>query len=324
MKTKPLLLLGAFCAAMAGPVAVFAQEYPNRPIRLVVPFPAGGGLDSLARIITPLASKSLGQPIVVENRAGAAGVIGVQSVVQANPDGYTFGMGSPGNMSIARSLSSKLPYDPLADLAPVTLGVRIPTLLVSNPSFPATSVADLIERAQATPGAIAFASGGTGSALHLAGELFKLSAKVDIYHVPYKGASPAITDLMAGQVPIMFSDPSAMTFVNAGKLRALGQTGLTRSPSIPDVPTIAESGLPGFSAANWYGFFAPAGTPPDIIDKLNSALVHALETPEIVEQLKTAGLDASPSTPAELAAFLKEDIERWAYVIKEANVPQTN
>lgn len=309
------LTLGLLASAIAS-----AQEFPSRPIRVIVPFPPGGGLDTLARITAPKVQETLGQPVVVENKAGAAGTIGVDSVAKSTPDGYTLIVGSPGNMSLAPSLNPALPYKPMSDLAPLTMGVRITTLLVAHPSFPATSVQELIALAKRSPGKYNFASGGQNTALHLAGELFKMQADVDIVHITYKGTGPAIIDLLAGQVHMMFSDPSVLQHVKAGKLRALAQTTATRAPSIPDVPTIAESGVPGYDATNWYGFFAPAGTPAPVIQKLNGAFVKALQQPDVVAKLRNGGMDASPSTPAELGAFLKEDIERWARVIKQAGL----
>ncbi len=300
-----------------------AQDYPARTLHLVVPFPPGGGVDTLARIVAPKIQGSLGQAVIVENKSGAAGTIGVDYVAKSAPDGYTIIVGSPGNMSVAPSINSKLPYKPLTDLAPVAMGVRIPTLLVVHPSFAANTVQELIALAKASPGKYNFSSGGQGTALHLAGELFKLQAGVDIRHIPYKGTSPAITDLLAGQVNMMFSDPSVLQHVKAGKLRLLAQTTAARAPSLPDVPTIAESGLPGYSAANWYGFFVPAGTPPAIVQKLNGAFVSALQQPDVIGLLRNGGMDGAPSTSAELGAFLREDIERWARVIREARL-ETN
>ena len=310
-----LLLVG-----LLGPSLAAAQDYPVRPLHLVVPFPPGGGLDTLARIVAPKVQASLGQPVIVENKAGAAGIIGVDYVAKAAPDGYILVVGSPGNMSVAPALNSKLPYKPLTDLAPLSMGVKIPTLLVVHPSFPANTVQELVRLAKASPGKYNFSSGGQGTALHLAGELFKIQTGTDIRHIPYKGTSPAITDLLAGQVNMMFSDPSVLQHVKAGKLRARAQTTATRAPSIPDLPTISESGVPGYSATNWYGFFAPAATPPAVVQKLNGAFVNALQQADVIAVLRNAGMDVAPSTPAELSAFLREDMERWARVIKQAGL----
>ena len=310
----------ALIVGCLGSSLVAAQDFPVRPIHVVVPFPPGGGLDTLARIVAPKLQASLGQPVIVENKAGAAGIIGVDYVAKSAADGYTLAVGSPGNMSVAPALNSKLPYKPLADFTPIAMGVRIPTILVVHPSFPANSVQELIALAKASPGKYNFSSGGQGTALHLAGELFKIRAGIDILHIPYKGTSPAITDLLAGQVNMMFTDPSVLQHVKAGKLRALAQTTAARAPSIPDLPTIAESGVPGYSATNWYGFFAPAGTPASATQKLNGAFVSALQQPDVISILRKGGMDVAPSTGAELGEFLKEDMERWALVIRQAGL----
>jgi tripartite-type tricarboxylate transporter receptor subunit TctC len=305
------------CAFASG---AFAQAYPGKLVKLMVPFPPGGGVDTLARIVQAKLAEGLGQSVIVENKAGAAGQIGVDSVAKSSADGYTVLIGSPGAMSVAPSLNPKLPYRPLNDLAPVTQGVLISNVLVVNPSLPVKNVAELIALARSQPGKLTFASGGTGSSPHLSGELFKLMAKVDILHVPYKGTSPALNDVVGGQANMFFSDPSALNLVKAGRLRALAQTTATRSPSIPDLPTVVESGLSGYSATNWYGFFVPAGTPAPVIERLNTELVKALNAPEVRSRLVAAGMDPAPSTPQELGAFLKEDIARWARVVEAAKI----
>lgn len=317
---KALKLIGALIASFALAQGAFAQAYPGKLVKLMVPFPPGGGVDTLARIVQAKLAEGLGQSVIVENKAGAAGQIGVDSVAKSSADGYTVLIGSPGAMSVAPSLNPKLPYRPLNDLAPVTQGVLISNVLVVNPSLPVKNVAELIALARSQPGKLTFASGGTGSSPHLSGELFKLMAKVDILHVPYKGTSPALNDVVGGQANMFFSDPSALNLVKAGKLRALAQTTATRSPSIPDLPTVAESGLSGYSATNWYGFFVPAGTPAPVIERLNAELVKALNAPEVRSRLVAAGMDPAPSTPQELGAFLKEDIARWARVVEAAKI----
>ena len=313
-------LAAALLFGLLGSSLACAQEFPVRPIRLVVPFPPGGGLDTLARIVAPKLQASLGQPVVVENKVGASGAIGIDYVAKSAPDGYTLAVGSPGNMSVAPAFSPKLPYKPLTDFIALSMGVRMPMFLVVHPSLPANTVQQLIALAKANPGKYTFSSGGQGSALHLAGELFKFHAGVDIRHIPYKGTTPAISDLLAGQVDMTFADASVLQHTRAGKLRALAQTTPTRAPSSPDLPTIAESGLSGYSATNWYGFFAPAGTPAAVAQKLNAAFVKALREPDVVSTLRNGGMDVAPSTGPELGAFLKEDIERWTQVIKQAGL----
>jgi tripartite-type tricarboxylate transporter receptor subunit TctC len=318
MKLAIQLLSFVFSCVLAQGAA--AQAYPAKPVKVVVPFPPGGGVDTLARIVQPKLAEGLGQPVIVENKAGATGQIGVDSVAKSPADGYTVLIGSPGAMSVAPGLNPKLPYNPVRDLAPVTQGVLISNVLVINPSLPAKNVAELIALARSQPGRLTFASGGQGSSPHLSGELFKLLARVDILHVPYKGTAPALNDVVGGQANMFFSDPSGLNLVKAGKLRALAQTAATRSPSIPDLPTIAESGVPGYNATNWYGFFVPAGTPANVIARLNAELVKSLNAPEVKSKLVAAGMDPAPSTPRELGNFLKEDIARWAEVIKAAKV----
>lgn len=310
----------ALLVGLIGSAAAWAQDYPVRPIHLVVPFPPGGGLDTLARIVAPKLQASLGQPIVVENKVGAAGTIGVDYVAKAAPDGYTLAVGSPGNMSVTPALNPKLSYKPLTDFVPISMGVRMPMFLVVNPALPANTIQQLIALAKANPGKYTYSSGGQGSALHLAGELFNMRAGVNIRHIPYKGTAPAIADLLAGQVDMTIADASVLQHVKSGRLRALGQTTPTRAPSSPDIPTIAEGGVPGYSATNWYGFFAPAGTPAGVAQKLNGAFVAALKQPDVVTTLRNGGMDVAPSTGAELGAFLKEDMERWAEVIKQAGL----
>ena len=314
------LAAAALLIGLLGSATASAQDFPVRPIRLVVPFPPSGGLDTLARIVAPKLQASLGQPVVVENKAGAAGTIGVDFVAKAAPDGYTLAVGSPGNMSVTPALNPNLPYKPLTDFVPISMGVRMPMFLVVNPTLAATTIQQLIALAKANPGKYTYSSGGQGSALHLAGELFNIRAGVDIRHIPYKGTAPAIADLLAGQVDMTIADASVLQHVKSGKLRALGQTTPARAPSSPDIPTIAEGGVPGYSATNWYGFFAPAGTPSAVAQKLNAAFVAALKQPDVVNTLRNGGMDVAPSTGPELGAFLKEDMERWAQVIKQAGI----
>lgn len=315
-----VLLRALAVVALAFPGLAAAQTYPTKPIKIVVPFPAGGGVDALGRIVQPGLQEKLGQPIIVENKPGAAGTIGTEFAINQPKDGYTILIGSPGAISVAPSLNRKLPYDPAKDLVPLTMGVRMPNLLVVHPSLAATNVQELIALAKAQPGKLTFASGGIGTNQQLSGELFKITAKVDMLHVPYKGTSPALADLVAGQVLLSFTDPSVLEQVKAGKLRLLAQTSATRSPLYPDVPTVAEQGLAGFNAVNWYGFFAPAGTPDDIVARLNKEIMAVLALPDIKEKLIKAGMNPEPSTPDQFKAFLAEDTKRWSDVVTAAGI----
>jgi len=296
-----------------------AQTYPERPIRLVVPFPPGGGSDITARTIAQKLGEALGQQVVADNRGGAGGNIGTDIVAKAVPDGYTLVMALSGPFSINGSLLGKLPFDPLKDFALITLAGATPNLLVSHPSLSAHTVKELIVLAKASPGKINFASSGLGTPAQLAGELFNTMAGVKLIHVPYKGAAPALTDLLAGQVQLMFSTmPPSLPQVRAGKLRAIAVTSAKRSVTTPELPTISEAGLPGFEAITWYGMAAPAGTPPAIIKKLNGEVVKLLRLPEVKERLLATGTEASGTTPEEFATYIKSEIVKWAKVIKES------
>ena len=301
-------------------VTAFAQGFPSKPVRIIAPFPAGGGVDALGRIVQAALQEKLGQPVIIENKPGAAGTIGVEFAVNQPKDGYTLLIGAPGAISVAPSLNRKLPYDPAKDLAAVTMGVRMPNLLVVHPSVKATNVQELAALARAEPGKLSFGSGGIGTGQQLSGELFKIMAKVDLLHVPYKGTAPAIADLVAGQLQLSFTDPSVMEQVKAGTLRLLAQTSLARSPLYPDLPTIAEQGLPGFDAINWYAFFVPAGTPPEVIARLNKDLAAVLNLPDIRAKLIAVGMNPEPSTPEALKSFVDDDTRRWGEVVKAANI----
>ncbi len=296
---------------------VSAQTYPDRPIRLVVPFPPGGGSDITGRTIAQKLGEALGQQIIVDNRGGAGGNIGTDIVAKAAPDGYTICMALSGPFSINGSLMGKLPFDPLKDFALITLAGATPNLLVAHPSVPAQSVKELIALAKASPGKLNFASSGVGTPAQLAGELFNTMAGVKLVHVPYKGAAPALTDLLAGQVQLMFSTmPPALPQVKAGKLKALAVTSAKRSLTTPELPTIAEAALPGFEAITWYGMAAPAGTPAAIVKKLNAEVVKLLHLPEVKERLLATGTEASGTSPEEFAAYIKSEIVKWAKVVK--------
>jgi tripartite-type tricarboxylate transporter receptor subunit TctC len=308
----------ALAVAMACIVPLaFAQAYPNHTIRLIVPFPAGGTTDILARDVAKKLTDTMGQAVVVDNRPGAGGNIGADLVAKSPPDGYTLLMGTVGTHAINPSLYAKMPYDHIKDFVPVVLVAGVPNVLVVNPSVPINSVADLIKLAKAKPGSINFASSGSGTSIHLSGELFKTMAGVDMTHVPYKGSSPALTDLMGGQVQIMFDNlPSSLALIKAGKLRAVAVTSLKRAPALPDVPTIAESGLPGFEASSWFGVLAPAGTPAPIVAKLNAEVNKWLQSPEGKEQLLAQGAEVAGGSPEQFVAHIRAETDKWAKVVK--------
>ena len=309
--------LGLLLAVVAG--GAWAQAYPVKPIRLVVPFPPGGATDIHARAVAQKLTDAWGQSVIVDNRPGAGGNIGSELVAKAAPDGYTLEMGTVGTHAINASLYSKMPYDHVRDFAPVILVAGVPNVLVVNPGLPVNSVQELIAYAKANPGKLNFASSGSGTSIHLAGELFKVMAGVQMTHVPYKGSSPALQDLLGGQVQLMFDNlPPSLPHIKAGKLRALGVTSATRAPALPDVPTIAESGLPGFEASSWFGVLAPAGTPPAIIAKLNAEIAKWLDTPEAKEKMLALGANAAGGTPEDFAKHIAAETAKWAKVVKES------
>ena len=312
-------IVGRLAAALVISVVtqtLFAQPYPSKPVRIVVNFPAGGVADLYGRIIAAKVQEAWGQPVVVENRTGAGGNIGADAVAKSAPDGYTLNMSAIGPHAINVSLFSKMPYDPVKDFAAVALVLEAEGLLVLHPSIPASSVAELIAHARANPGKLTFASAGMGTASHLAGELFKSMAKVDMTHVPYKGNVPAITDLLAGQTSLLFATmPTVLPHAKAGKLRALATIGSVRSMAAPELPTIGES-LPGFEVNNWIGLFAPAGTPPEIERRWNGEVMRIMQAPDIQARLPAEGARFSPNTPEQFAAFVKSEIAKWAPVVK--------
>jgi tripartite-type tricarboxylate transporter receptor subunit TctC len=314
-------ILGRIAAAALGMVLMsFAhlaagQAYPAKPVRIVVPFPAGGIADLYARIIGARVGEAWGQPVVVENRTGAGGNIGADAVAKSPSDGYTLVMSALGPHAVNVSLFSKLPYDPVRDFAAIVLVLEAEGLLVVHPSVPANSVPELIALARAKPG-LTFASAGMGTASHLAGELFKSMAKVEMVHVPYKGNVPAITDLLAGQTALLFSTmPTVLPHAKAGKLRALATIGASRAAAAPELPTVAEA-LPGFEVNNWIGLFAPAGTPPEILRRWNTEVTRVMQSPDIQARLPVEGARFSPNTPEQFAAFVKAEIAKWAPVVK--------
>jgi tripartite-type tricarboxylate transporter receptor subunit TctC len=310
----------AFFIAVTGN-SVAQTAYPGRPITMVVGFAPGGGTDTASRIIAKKLGDNLGQTVLVENKPGAGGNIATDLVVKAAPDGYTILLASVGSLAISPHLPPKPPYDPLRDLAPITMAVVFPNVLVVHPSVPANTLAEFVALAKAKPGTVNYGSSGIGNAGHLAGELFRIFAKVDIVHVPYKGGGPATTDLLGGQIAAIFSTPASVVgHVKAGKLRALASTGAQRSLAMPEVPTIAESGYPGYEATNWYAYVAPVKTPREIIVRLNQELVKVLSAPEVREQLISHGLEPQPGTSEALAKYIEREYATWGRVVKEAKI----
>lgn len=304
----------ATALAPAGPAA--AQEFPTRPVTLVIPFAAGGSTDLVGRLIAERMAAELGQPVVVENKGGAGGNLGAAQVAKASPDGYTILMGTVATHALNPALYKKMPYDPITSFAPVSLLVVVPNVLVVNPDFPAKTTEELIALLKKDPGKYSYASSGNGTPLHLSGELFKSMADVDMQHIPYQGAGPALVDVLSGQVPIMFDNlPSSTSHIKSGKLRALGVTTAKRAPSFPDVPAIAEA-VPGYETYTWNAVFAPAGTPPEVVAKLNAAANKALADPKVQARLADFSAVSVGSTPEELGEHVKKEIAKWAPIVK--------
>jgi len=304
-------------AALWFGLAAAQQNYPTKPIRFIVTFPPGGSSDLIARALVPILADRLGQQVLVENRPGAGGNIGMEFVARAAPDGYTMGLGAAGALAANVSLYPKMPYDPVKDFSPVSNVAFVPFFLIANPSLPANNLQELVALASAKPGELMLGYGGNGTAMHLSGELFKLMAKVQLVNVPYKGSGPAAVDTMGGQLPLAMVDvASAITQIKAGRLKALAVTTSKRISAAPDVPTFAESGLPGYEAVGWFGVVMPAGTPPDIIGRMNAELVAALKRQEIRERVVAAGAEPAPSTPDEFGALIRSEIGKWAEVVK--------
>ena len=315
MRTICFVAGWAFIAAAA---AAPAQEYPNKTIRLIVPFPAGGPTDVIARTVALKLTESWSQPIVIDNRGGAGGNVGTDIAAKAAPDGYTLAMVIVSH-AINASLYSKLPYDPVKDFAPVSLAGAATIVLIAHPGVQAKTIKELIALGKSNPGKLSWGSPGTGTPHHLAGEMFKTVTRIEMVHIPYKGAAPAVVDLLGGQVALAFvSLPAALPHIKAGKLTALGVSGAQRSAVAPEVPTIAESGLPGYELENWYGVLAPAGTPRAIVDRLSGEIVKILTTQEVKERLNAQGFEVRTSTPAQFAAYLKSEIVKWAKIVKDS------
>jgi tripartite-type tricarboxylate transporter receptor subunit TctC len=305
---------------MASALPASAQNYPSRSIAVVVPFPAGGSADTLARLIGQMLSERLGQAVIVENKPGAGGNLGTDAVAKAAPDGYTLLL-TPSSIAIAPALYTKLPFDPIKDFAPVTLLGSIPMVVVVYPEFPPKTLAELIALAKAKPGEISYASAGNGSTNHLAVELFKIKTGIDMLHVPYRGNPLAVVDVIAGRVPVFFDFVlTGLPHVREGKVRALAVTGAHRSQVLPDVPTVAEAGVPGFEASTWFAVYAPAGTKPEIVEKLNAEILAVLALPKIRERLTALGVDILAEGPQGLAALTKSDLEKWGPIVQKAAV----
>ncbi len=309
-------------ALLLNPLSVIAADaYPSKPLRMVITFPAGGPSDVVVRLISQRLTDQWGYPVIIDNRGGAGGIVGTEIVARATPDGYTFLVGTAGGMTINPALRSDLSYDPFRDFSPVGMLVVNPQILVAHPTLAAKNIRELVALAKQKPGQLNFASAGTGTATHLGLELLKLTAGIDVVHVPYKGGAPAVTDLIGGQVQLLWvSIPSVLPHVKAGRLRALAVSTAKRTTSAPDVPTVTESGYPGFEYSNWNALFAPAGTPQPQLRKINAQVVAALSDPAVAQRLTAQGADPAPGTPEELGKYMRTDHERWKKVIRTANI----
>jgi len=323
LKVVASLLVFPLVLLAAGPLGAQdrAQDYPRKPLRLIVPFAPGGGNDTVARAIAQHLGARLGQPVIVDNRAGAGGVVGAELAAKSPADGYTLFLGGVGSHAVNPNLHARLPYDPVGDFAPITLIASAPSVLVVHPAVPANSIAEFTALAKANPGKLNYASNGNGSSAQLAAVLYESMAGVAMVHVPYKGLAPALVDLLGGEVQAMFSSVVAIVpHIRAGRLRALAVTGRRRTPLLPEVPTLAESGLPGYEAGSWYGILAPAGTPREIISKLHGEMVHALAQPEVRGRLAGEGAEVIGSTPEEFAAHIKSELARMGRLVRGAGI----
>ncbi|HTO46144.1 MAG TPA: tripartite tricarboxylate transporter substrate binding protein [Burkholderiales bacterium] len=317
MRSIPTLAALALAFAAAG---ASAQPYPAKPIRVVVPNPAGGYYDVIARTVGQKVGESIGQPMVVENRVGAGGSLGTEFTAKSPPDGYTIMVGGIGPHGIAPSLYANLPYDPVKDFAPIILVATTPNILVVHPSSPIRSVQDLVAAAREKPGGVSYASNGNGTSQHLSAEMFATAMGLKLNHVPFKGSAPAVTAMLGGQLDFAFVvAPDGLAHVRAGKLRAIGVTGAKRAAPLPDVPTLAEAGVPGYEATAWFGYLAPAGTPREIVDRLNAEIAKALESPDVRDRLAPGGLSELPGgTPERFGDLIKSEIAKWSKVVKES------
>ena len=319
---RPMLLLAATALGLLIAGSVSAQAvFPNRPVTMVVGFAPGGGTDTVARILAKTVSEQIGQQVVVDNKAGAGGNIAADFVARSAPDGYTLLLANVGSLTVAPHLVASLPYDPLRDFVPITMAVVFANVIVVHSSIPANTLAEFIKLAKEKPGLITYGSSGIGGAGHLAGELLRMRAGIDLVHVPYKGGGPAMQGLLGGQIAAYFATPvAAGPHIKAGKARALATTGATRSPFMPEVPTVAELGYPGYEATNWYAYVAPAKTPKEIVERWNRELVKSLGAPEARELLNKQGLEPRPSTSEELARTIEREYKTWGRVVKQARI----
>jgi tripartite-type tricarboxylate transporter receptor subunit TctC len=313
------LLLSVLLSGLCG-FASAQEAYPSKPIRLVLPFPPGGGTDILGRLVAERLGARLGQPVVTDNRGGAGGNLGAEAAAHSAPDGYTLLLAAP-SLAISPSLYKKLPYDPVRDLAPISLVATVPNVMVTHPSVQAKTLREFIALAKSRPGELNFGSGGSGTSNHLGGELFNIVAGVRLVHVPYKGVNLAMNDVMAGNVQlVVIGIPAAAPQIKAGKLRALAVIAPQRSPALPDVPTVAEEGLPDFDVTTWYGLLAPAGTPRPIVERLNGEIVRLMHAPDLKERLAGMGTDPLTSSPEEFATYINREIAKWGDVVRKAGL----
>jgi tripartite-type tricarboxylate transporter receptor subunit TctC len=314
----PRFLLGLLLAVVA--LGSLAQNYPSKPVRFILPFPPGGGTDILGRMIAERLSAALGQPVVIENRGGAGGNVGTEAAARSAPDGYTIVLVAP-SLAISPTLYSKLNYDAVKDFAPVSLVATVPNVVITQPALPAATLQEFAALARAKPGGLNFGSGGSGTSNHLAGELFNIVAGVKLVHIPYKGVNLAMQDVLAGNVHfVVIGIPAAAPHIKAGKLRALAVLAPARSAALPEVPTAAEAGMPAFEVTTWYGVLAPAGTPRNVVNRLNAELVRIMHSPEMKEKLAATGTDPLTSTPEEFAAYIRREIAKWGDVVRKANL----
>jgi tripartite-type tricarboxylate transporter receptor subunit TctC len=321
---RAVALLGTACALLAGPAqsqAAGGSDFPNKPIRVIVTFPPGGSSDAVVRMLVPKLNDKLGQPVVVDNRPGAGGNVGLTAVAKAPGDGYTLGVGAAGALSANASLYPSMPFDPLKDFKPVGMLAAIPFVIVGHPSVPAKTLRDLIALAKAQPGKLSIGHGGNGTAMHLSAALFGQMADVKLVEVPYRGSGPAALDALAGQIPLAVVDlPSALQQIKAGKLIAYAVTSPARLPMLPEVPTVAEAGLPGYDSTGWFGVVAPADTPAPIVARLNAEIVDALKDEQVKAAMRNLGVEPAPGTPKDFDNYIRAETKKWAQVIKTAGI----